>query len=396
MNAPPSFAKHEAPHFGSAGKGQELAGRLVEFVRLVRAEHLRVGTKEAIDALRVAQCVDIFDPNQLRWALRSLLCSTPADWKGFDALFDRYWRCTRAGGFELSVVGRLERPYAGTPEAPRDLARHSWEGERKPDARDARLRVGASPDEAMTQSDFRLAQLNEDTYRLEQWTEALARRMRKRLLRRHHIRNLGHRIHLRRTVRRSLTYGGLPLELAYYERRRELPRLVLLIDVSRSMNAYSYFFLRFARGLLDAFQNTEAFAFHTRLVPISDTLREPDRHRLKEKLAWIACGWGGGTRIGESLQAFNRDYARRLVDSRTFVFVLSDGYDTGAPELLGDQMRHLQQRAKRLVWLNPLLGRADYAPVAAGMQAALPYLDLLAPAHNLQSLMRIEEMLLRL
>ena len=266
---------------------------------------------------------------------------------------------------------------------------------REPTWSDA-LRVGASPHEAMTRSDFRLAQLHENTWPLEQWIEALARRMRKRLLRRHHVRSLGHRIHVRRTVRRSLTYGGLPLDLIYRERRRELPRLVLIIDVSRSMNAYSYFFLRFARGIIDAFQNTDAFAFHTRLVHVADTLREADRHRLKEKLAWIAAGWGGGTRIGESLQAFNREYARRLVDSRTFVFILSDGYDTGPPELLGEELRRLQQRAKRIVWLNPLLGRSDYAPISRGMQAALPYLDLLAPAHNLESLMKIEEMLLRL
>jgi len=255
--------------------------------------------------------------------------------------------------------------------------------------------VGASARDA-TRSDFRLAQLNQDTHRLEQWIDELAHRMRKRLLRRHHIRATGHRIHLRRTVRRSLRYGGLPLDLIFQERRRELPRLVLITDVSRSMNVYSYFFLRFARGILDAFKDTDAFVFHTRLIHVTDTLREPDSHRLKEKLAWIAAGWGGGTRIGESLQAFNREYARRLVDSRTFVFVVSDGYDTGEPELLGEQVRRLRQRARRVVWLNPLLGREDYAPTARGMQAALPHLDLFASAHDLESLMKIERMLVTL
>ncbi|HXW66002.1 MAG TPA: VWA domain-containing protein [Burkholderiaceae bacterium] len=378
-----------------SGLATVLPGRIVEFVRLMRANHYRVGIQEAVDALRVAQCIDILDERQLRCALRSLLCSNPADWKGFDALFDRYWQHQRAGAIELTISGRLERLEPGAMVGP--LVKPLSAAGSRPEElwRDA-LRVGASAHEAMTRSDFRLAQLHENTWPLEQWIDGLARRMRKRLLRRHHIRSLGHRIHVRRTVRRSLTYGGLPLDLMYRERRRELPRLVLIIDVSRSMNAYSYFFLRFARGIIDAFQNTDAFAFHTRLVHIVDTLREPDRHRLKEKLAWIAAGWGGGTRIGESLQAFNREYARRLVDSRTFVFILSDGYDTGAPELLGEELRRLHQRAKRIVWLNPLLGRADYAPIASGMQAALPYLDLLAPAHNLESLMKIEEMLLRL
>ncbi len=384
-------------HEPSARERAMLAGRVVEFVRVARTEHFRVGIQEAIDALKVAQCVDILEERQLRWALRALLCSNPADWKNFDALFDRYWQQPGANAVQITVGGELPRPRAtagGTraPEVPHAAAQPPSRERRELDA----LRVGASPHEAMTRSDFRLTQLNEDTYPLEQWIESLARRMRRRLLRRHHVRNLGRRVHLRRTLRRSLPFGGLPLELAYHERRRELPRLVLLVDISRSMNAYSYFFLRFARGILDAFQNTEAFAFHTRLVHIADTLREPDRQRLKDKLAWIAAGWGGGTRIGESLQAFNREYARRLVDSRTFVFILSDGYDTGAPELLGEQLRRLRARAKRIVWLNPLLGRADYAPIAVGMQAALPHLDLLAPAHNLHSLMRIEDMLLRL
>jgi len=374
---------------------RRLPERIVEFVRLMRANHYRVGIQEAIDALQVAQCIDILDARQLRCALRSLLCSNPADWKGFDALFERYWQHQSAGAIELTVGGRIERLEPGAMLG-LQIKPVSATNSRREDAWREALRVGASPHEAMTRSDFRLAQLHENTWPLEQWIEALARRMRKRLLRRHHVSNLGHRIHVRRTIRRSLTYGGLPLDLIYRERRRELPRLVLIIDVSRSMNAYSYFFLRFARGIVDAFQNTDAFAFHTRLVHIVDTLREPDRHRLKEKLAWIAAGWGGGTRIGESLQAFNREYARRVVDSHTFVFILSDGYDTGAPELLGEQLRRLQQRAKRIVWLNPLMGRTDYAPIASGMQAALPYLDLLAPAHNLESLMKIEQMLLRL
>jgi hypothetical protein len=106
------------------------------------------------------------------------------------------------------------------------------------------------------------------------------------------------------------------------------------------------FFLRFARGLIDVFPHADAFVFHTRLTHATDTLRERDSHRLKEKIAWIAAGWGGGTRIGESLQTFNRDFARRRVDSRTWVFILSDGYDTGEPELLGEQLRRLRQRAR--------------------------------------------------
>jgi len=370
-----------------------LAGRIVEFVRLARAHHFRVGIQETKDALDVAGRVDLLDQRQLRWGLRTLLCSNVSDWARFDQFFDRYWQRPNRRKAELPPSVDRRAPAAASTYAERDAppdTRHEDAGG------DTVERVGASRRDSLTRSDFILSQLNADTRELEQWIEQVARRMRKRLLRRYQVRSSGHRLHMRRTVRRSLRYGGLPLDLILQERRRELPRLVLITDVSRSMNVYSYFFLRFARGIIDAFRDTEAFAFHTRLIHVTDTLKERDSHRLKEKLAWISAGWGGGTRIGECLQTFNRDYARRLVGSGTFVFIMSDGYDTGEPELLAEQVRQIKRRARRVIWLNPLLGREDYVPSAEGIRAVLPHLDLFAPAHSLESLMKIEGMLVGL
>jgi len=378
---------------GPDGGPPVLAGRVVEFVRLARAQHFRVGIQEAKDALDVAARVDLLDQRQLRWGLRSLLCSNAADWARFDQFFDYFWLRPNRRKVALPLSADRFAPSASSTYASREAPP---EARREKDGEDTLERVGASRRDVLTRSDFSLSQLNADTRELEQWIEQVARRMRKRLLRRYQIRASGHRLHLRRTVRRSLRYGGLPLDLILQERRRELPRLVLITDVSRSMNVYSYFFLRFARGIIDAFQDTEAFAFHTRLIHVTDTLKERDSHRLKEKLAWISAGWGGGTRIGESLQTFNHDYARRLVGSRTFVFIMSDGYDTGQPELLAQQVQQIKRRARRVIWLNPLLGREDYVPSAEGIRAVLPYLDLFAPAHSLESLMKIEDMLVRL
>ncbi len=369
-----------------------LSGRIVEFVRLARSQRFRVGIRESADALEVAACVKLANPDALRAGLRSLLCSNPQDWKRFDALFDSYWRLPSAGTVTVRTSGFVAGDFGAAGQDAMQFAPR--EGQERQQLRDAPQRVGASRQH--TSSDFRLFALNQDTRALEQWIDSMARRMRKRLLRRHHAQNRGRRLHLRRTLRRSLRYGGVPLDLVYRERRRELPRLVLITDVSRSMSSYSYFFLRFARGILDAFRRADVFVFHTRLVPATDTLRERDGRRLKDKIAWMAAGWGGGTRIGECLQAFHRDHARRLAGSRSVVFIVSDGYDTGEAQLLGEQVRRLRQRASRVVWLNPLLGREDYTPSAAGMQAALPYLDAFAPAHDLASLMKLEKLLVRL
>ena len=161
------------------------------------------------------------------------------------------------------------------------------------------------------------------------------------------------------------------------------PRLVLLIDVSRSMAPYSFFYLRLARALSAELADVQSFIFHTRIRAVSQALHDQDPWRAQERLQLIAQGWGGGTRIGESIAQFNREHAPRIVHSRTAMIVMSDGYDTGEPTLLSNALAQLKRRARRIVWLNPLAGRPGYAPISQGMQAALPHLDLLAPGADL-------------
>jgi uncharacterized protein with von Willebrand factor type A (vWA) domain len=162
------------------------------------------------------------------------------------------------------------------------------------------------------------------------------------------------------------------------------------------MSLYSTFFVRFIRGVLDHVREAEAFVFHTRLIHISAALRERDTEKALERMALMAAGWAGGTRIGDSLATFNRNYAAGVINSRTAVMIVSDGYDTGAPEVLAAEMARLKRRARRIVWLNPMIGWRDYAPVAQGMAAALPHVDLFAPAHNLESLAALEPYLAKL
>ena len=216
-----------------------------------------------------------------------------------------------------------------------------------------------------------------------------ARRIKRLQLRREARAPRGRRLDLQATIRRSVASGGTPLRLAWRQRRRVRPRLVLLLDVSRSMSLYSFFYLRLARALCAELADVHCFIFHTRITGVADALRDPDPWRSQERLHLLAAGWAGGTRIGECLRRLQSRCGPRLVHSRTAVIVVSDGYDTGEPELLAEALATLRRRARRLVWLNPLLGQPGFSPESRGMQAALPHLDLLAPGADLASIERM-------
>jgi uncharacterized protein with von Willebrand factor type A (vWA) domain len=221
---------------------------------------------------------------------------------------------------------------------------------------------------------------------MERLAESLARRLRRRLTRRHRAVSRGRQIHMRRTLRKNLAYGGLPLTLSYRNRRRQFPRLVLLLDVSHSMAQYSQLLARFVRGLVLTFPDAEAFLFHTRLYQVTDLFRQTDHETLRRRLREMAPLWMGGTRIADSLRNFNQTYQPGIVTSRSVVVLLSDGFDSDAPESLADEVGLLREKASKVLWLNPLLGRSNYSPNDGVIAAVLPMLDLLAPAHSVASL----------
>jgi len=378
----------------SAG-GDRVARQLIGFVRLLRDNDLPLGLRESADCLRAARQVGLDDMQSLRLAFRALLCTSQADWKRFDQLFDLYWR-----GHGTKVETRIAQ--GGGRAASRDgaeargprIASNAILGSERGDGLETESsegrRGGASQAETLARTDLRHINDPDELDRVYVLSERLARQMRYRLSRRERQRRRGRRLDLRKVIHRSVPYGGTPMKLAFRARRDKPLRLVVLLDASGSMSLYSAFFMRFLRGVLDHFREAEAFVFHTRLVHISTALREKDVEKALERTALMATGWGGGTRIGDSLAAFNRHHAKSVLNSRSVVMVVSDGYDTGSPERLGREMAQLKRRARRIVWLNPMIGWRDYAPEAGGMKAALPYVDLFAPAHNLESLAALE------
>lgn len=386
---------------GPEGAGGLLARRLLGFLRLLRDNGLPVGLRESADAFRAVASLPLGEPEALRAALRALLCGTPGEWRRFGELFDLYWlglgtrhrtRVSRAGGrgARLGPEGQSQTDAASGPplrsERGAGLEAEGGEGRRG----------GASAAESLERTDFRHINDPEALARVYALTERLAARMRYRLTRRERRRRRGRRLDLRRVIHKSVATGGTPLELAYKRRWPKPLRLVVILDASGSMSLYSAFFVRFLRGVLDHFREAEAYVFHTRLIHISQALREKDSERALERMSLMAAGWSGGTRIGESLAAFNRHHAAGALNRRSAVILVSDGYDTGPPELLAREMARLRKRARRIVWLNPMMGWRDYQPLAAGMAAALPHVDLFAPAHSLESLAALEPALAKL
>jgi len=379
--------------------------RLADFARTLRDNGFKVGLAETGDALAIISGPLAVRPSTLKPALRALFCATRSDWERFDEIFDAYWQGrgvrqarmlvgtaleSRAPARQLKDVGA----HAGKPGQPDHVERRRDDGDVNSDG--TGRREGASRFENITKADLRHIVDSADIAQAHALAARLSRVMRSRLVRRERVRRRGRRLDLRRTIHRNVSHGGTLLDLAWRRRKIKPLRLVFLLDASGSMSLYTAFFVRFLHGVVDAFREAEAFVFHTRLAHVSASLRDRDVTRAVDKLALMAQGIGGGTRIGESLATFNRWHARRVINSRTAVMIVSDGYDTGSPEQLGEEMRRLRRRCRRIIWLNPLIGWRDYSPQARGMQAALPYVDLFAPAHNLESLAALEPYLARI
>ncbi|MEZ5831337.1 MAG: VWA domain-containing protein [Dongiaceae bacterium] len=382
----------QTPH----AAGVAFVRRVVGFMRNLRDNSIAVGLGEARDALNVAGALDLSRPGQLRAAWKPLLASRREEAQRFDTLFDAYWlrRGVKSAGRPASAMpgaGTAKRsPWlAPMPEglaAIADSVSRASADQAQPADRSRLERGGASKAESLARTDFRHLDNPDDLAALDELVESLALSLRRQLERRRKAARKGEQLDLRRMLHASIPHGGEPIEIYRKRARRRPLRPVLVLDASGSMSQYSAIFLRFMLALLKRLPEGEGYLFHTRLVEIGPVLRERRRVKALERLSLLAEGWGGGTRIGECLATFVKHHAHRALRGRSILFILSDGYDTGEPAVLGKAMQALAKRARRIIWLNPLLGWQGYQPVAGGMAAALPHVDLFAPAHNLQSL----------
>lgn len=371
-----------------------LVARYAGFAGWLRANDFRVTTSDIATSMEVAQRTGQTDSQLLRWSLRAVLCSRAEEWRRFDDLFDAYFRTpnrrvpteTRASGAGRIEPGRDAGRQDGSEGMPLSLA---GRGAAPVLADGSAADQGASGETSLAHADFRHLNEPDELFAIDDAIRRFAQRLRGIQIRRERRANAGRVIDMAWTIRRSVSRGGLPLDLGWRRKRRVPPRIVLLLDVSRSMSMYSFFYLRLARVLSARVTDVHCFIFHTRLVSVAQALRDPDPRRSQERLHLLSAGWAGGTRIGESLDEFIQQHATRLLHSRTAVVIVSDGYDAGEPDSLRQALVAIRRRCRRLVWLNPLADRAGFTPSSVGMQAAMPYIDLLAGGRDLASLERV-------
>jgi len=368
------------------------AASIVAFCRYARSNGLPVAMQQILAALEAAKTIGVADQKRFAIALRAVLCSSQEEWELFDRLFRAYWHSARSQAEASVETGRpldrsTQKPLAHSRlligMASDDAAAREGEG---------RSVVGASSQQRLRKIDFSETP-QADLAALEQLSLRLLRQMSLRLSRRMKINRRADRVDLRRSIRRNISHGGDPINLAFQGRRPLQKKLVIFLDISGSMNLYSLFLLRFAYALQKHFKRVDTFLFSTSVTEVSYALKARELSEALGGLSRRAPEWSGGTKIGGSLREFNRRQGRKVLTRNTVFIILSDGWDTGAPEMLAAELRHARRRVHKLLWLNPLLGLKEYQPVTRGMKAALPYIDAFLPAHNLESLLALEKYL---
>lgn len=383
-----------------------VSARLAAFLRTLRDAGFRVGLAEGQDAATLMSSGYAARPGLLRAAFKHLFSARKSDWDKFDGLFDAFWLGKRVRSRSRTIGST---PGASNPSLKNLQDKSAEQGGNQsvtdqlpssddaPEGRGGEGRMeGASRADNLAEVDFKKLSDPDQVAQAHEAAAQLARAMRTRLTRRDLARRQGYRLDLRCTIHRNISHGGVPISLVKRQRKDKPLRLIVLLDASGSMSMYTSVFLRFIHGVLDQFREAEAFLFHTRLAYVSDAMKEKDAGRALDRLSIMAQGAGGGTKIGESLQTFNRWHAARVIHSRSCVMIVSDGYETGDAVLLGREMAALHRRCRRIVWLNPMMAWEGYTPEARGIKAALPHVDLYAPANTLKSLTALEPYLAKL
>ncbi len=379
----------------SSVRGQGTLPNLLAFGRALKELGVKVSLSQVIDVSRAVEFVDLADKGDFRSLLRSNLISQKEDFPVFDMLFDCFWReqsYERVPMETLEIQGTPTESGAqegGDEEGLEEAVAETVATENAPLENLDEFSVPTySPQELLNRKDFSEMGV-EESRAIARAILLIATKIATQISRRKKLGRKGNVVDPRWTMRRNMKYGGEIIDLVNRKRRIKKTRVVLLCDVSGSMDCYSRFLIQFMYGLQNELWGVETFVFSTSLSRITHLIRTKDIANALEKISGSILGWSGGTNIGRSLHTFNRNFAPSMVTHRTVVVIISDGWDRGDVSLLEREMQDLKRRCKKIIWLNPLLASDNYEPLCKGMQAALPYLDLFLSVHNVNSLIAL-------
>lgn len=384
---------------GSDGQGR-LAENVVHFARLLRRAGLRVGPGQIVVALQALTCGCLRRREDFRTALAAVFVTSHEQRPLFDQAFDAFWRRSKPLEEVMARLMQMSQPPGARPRpaASRRLAEAMFDGMehdaggRAPDTIELDARFTASPFEVLRHRDF-------EQMSTEEQREARAAIAKLRLARleqptrRFRPAKPRGTLDARRTLRRSLRSGSDFIDFAWRERATREPPLVVLCDISGSMAGYTRMFLHFLHALMTRRRGVHVFLFGTRLTNVTRALARRDVDEALQRAAQSVQDWSGGTRIGQSLRAFNYDWARRVLGQGAHVLLITDGLERDSVDLLGEEMARLKRQAKRVVWLNPLLRYSGFAALASGVRAMLPHVDEFRPVHTLASLEELADSL---
>jgi uncharacterized protein with von Willebrand factor type A (vWA) domain len=376
-------------------RGHGTVANLLAFGRALKQLGVKTSLSQVIDASRSLNLVDIAEKEDFRALLRSNLISQVEDFPVFDMVFDYFWReqnYERVPMETLEIEGTPTESQAQEGGEEEGLDEAFAETPAKENVELENLEEFSIPtysaQELLNRKDFSEMSI-EESRAIARAILLIATKIATQVSRRKKRARKGATVDPRWTLRKNIKYGGDVVELVNRKRRIKKTKVVLLCDVSGSMDCYSRFLIQFMYGLQNELWGVETFVFSTSLTRITHLIRTKDIANALEQISGSILGWSGGTNIGRSLQTFNRNFAPAMVTSRSIVVIISDGWDRGDVSLLERQMQDLKRRCKKVIWLNPLLASENYEPLCKGMQAALPYIDLFLSVHNLNSLVAL-------
>jgi uncharacterized protein with von Willebrand factor type A (vWA) domain len=361
-----------------------LSKNIVHFCRFLRQKGFGISVEEETLSLQALQFIDYSNNEIFRLALKASLCRNKTQLNEFDNLFYEYWN-----ELETAIDAKVKEDLKNKPafqQQPSYKALKTWlHGNQNKETEET---ATYSIEETLSQKDFSNVP-GDEVDELLQTIKAITKKLAAKANRRYEFSSKTDMPDLRKTLRKNLRRGGELLDIVHRRPKRNRVKLVLLCDVSRSMELYSAFLIQFMYAFQQVYSRMETFVFSTSLKRITTLLKQKNFHEAMQQLSNENNGWSGGTRIGESLEAFVKEYGKKLIDSKTIIVILSDGWDTGNIGMIKDNMEFIHARSKKLIWLNPLAGYEAYQPHVAGMQAALSFIDVFAPVHNIESLKRL-------